>query len=123
MRLYLLFGAVFMTFGLIAGIFAFWGRKFDAMLVWLALFAILYGLRLWLQLGFVGLLLPHTVFVERLRIAINYLVPIPAFFYLASAGFIGRRGPEGECPSFDCVWGVVCRLHGDRSQVCLRSDQ
>jgi sigma-B regulation protein RsbU (phosphoserine phosphatase) len=90
--LYLLFGAVFMTFGLIAGIFAFWGRKFDAMLMWLALFAILYGLRLWLQLGFVGLLLPHTVFVERLRTAINYLVPIPAFFYLASAGFIGRQG-------------------------------
>ncbi len=89
---YLLFGAVFMTFGLIAGIFAFWGRKFDAMLMWLALFAILYGLRLWLQLGFVGLLLPHTVFIERLHFAVNYLVPIPAFFYLASAGFIGRQG-------------------------------
>jgi phosphoserine phosphatase RsbU/P len=90
--LYLFFGAVFMTFGLIAGIFAFWGRKFDAMLMWLALFAILYGLRLWLQLEFVGLLLPHTVFFERLRTAINYLVPIPAFFYLAAAGFIGRLG-------------------------------
>ena len=46
--LYLFLGAGFMTFGLIAGIFAFWGRKFDAMLMWLALFAILYGLRLWL---------------------------------------------------------------------------
>ncbi len=90
--LYLFFGAGFMTFGLIAGIFAFWGRKFDAMLMWLALFAILYGLRLWLQQEFVGLLLPHTVFVERLRTAVNYLVPIPAFFYLASAGFIGRQG-------------------------------
>lgn len=90
--LYLLFGAVFITFGLIAAIFAFWGRKVDAMLVWLALFAILYGLRLWLQLEFAGLLLPHTVFVGRLRVAVNYLVPIPAFFYLASAGFIGRQG-------------------------------
>ena len=90
--LYLFFGAVFITFGLIAAIFAFWGRKFDAMLAWLALFAILYGLRLWVQLEFAGLLLPHTVFVQRLRIAVNYLVPIPAFFYLASAGFIGRQG-------------------------------
>jgi sigma-B regulation protein RsbU (phosphoserine phosphatase) len=90
--LYLFFGAVLITFGLIAGVFAFWGRKFDAMLMWLALFAILYGLRLWLQLEFVGFLLPRTVFVERLRVAINYLVPIPAFFYLASAGFIGRQG-------------------------------
>jgi phosphoserine phosphatase RsbU/P len=92
--LYLLFGAVFLTFGFIAGVFAFWGRKFDAMLWWLALFAILYGQRLWLQLEFVGLLLPHTLLVERFRVAVNYLVPIPAYFYLASAGFIGRQGQK-----------------------------
>src|ERR1700733_5674612 len=90
--LYLLFGAVFLTFGFISGVFAFWGRKFDAMLWWLALFAILYGLRLWLQLEFVGLLLPHSFLIERFRVAVNYLVPIPAYFYLASAGFIGRQG-------------------------------
>ncbi len=94
--LYLFFGAVFITFGVIAGIFAFWGRKFDAMLMWLALFAILYGQRLWLQLGSVGLLLPNTVLIERFRVAVNYLVPIPAFYYLASAGFIGRPGRKAS---------------------------
>jgi phosphoserine phosphatase RsbU/P len=92
--LYLLFGAVFLTFGFISGVFAFWGRKFDVMLWWLALFAILYGVRLWLQLEFVGLLLPHSLLVERFRVAVNYLVPIPAYFYLASAGFIGRQGQK-----------------------------
>jgi sigma-B regulation protein RsbU (phosphoserine phosphatase) len=93
-ELYLLFGAVFLTFGFISGVFAFWGHKFDAMLWWLAPFAILYGMRLWLQLEFVGLLLSHTLLVERFRVAVNYLVPIPAFFYLASAGFIGRHGQK-----------------------------
>jgi sigma-B regulation protein RsbU (phosphoserine phosphatase) len=91
-ELYLLFGAVFLTFGVLAGLFAFWGRKFDAMLGWLALFASVYGLRLWLQLDFVGFLLPHTVLIERFRVAVNYLVPVPAFFYLTAAGFITWRG-------------------------------
>ncbi|HEY6412873.1 MAG TPA: hypothetical protein VIX42_04260 [Edaphobacter sp.] len=119
--LYLFFGAVFITYGLIAGIFAFWGRKFDAMLGWLALFAILYGLRLWLQLGFVGLLLPHTVFVERLRIAVNYLVPIPAFFYLASAGFIGRQGRKVSV-LLSIVFGTLflgCMVIGPRNAFDL----
>jgi phosphoserine phosphatase RsbU/P len=119
--LYLLFGAVFMTFGLIAGIFAFWGRKFDVMLMWLALFATLYGLRLWLQLGFVGLLLPHTIFVERLHFAVNYLVPIPAFFYLASAGFIGRRGQKVSV-LLSIVFGALfvgCMAIGFRSAFDL----
>jgi phosphoserine phosphatase RsbU/P len=104
--LYLFFGAAFTTFGIISAIFAFWGRKVDAVLVWLALFAILYGQRLWLQLGFVSLLLPQTVFVDRFGIAINYLVPIPAFFYLAFAGFIGQQGRKISVV-LSCVFGSL----------------
>jgi sigma-B regulation protein RsbU (phosphoserine phosphatase) len=88
---YLFLGAAFTTFGLVSGAFAFLGRKFDAMLLWLSLFAVLYGQRLWLQTGFMGLML-HTVFFLRLSAASNYLVPIPAFFYFQAAGFLGRSG-------------------------------
>jgi sigma-B regulation protein RsbU (phosphoserine phosphatase) len=42
-ELYLFLGVAFMTLGLVSVAFAFLSRKFDAMLFWLALFAILYG--------------------------------------------------------------------------------
>ena len=48
---YLFLGAAFTALGLVSIAFAFLSRKFDAMLFWLALFAILYGQRLWLQSG------------------------------------------------------------------------
>ncbi len=72
--------------------FAFLSRKFDAVLFWLALFAIFYGTRLWLNAGFSRLLMPHEAFFYRLPNAANFLVPIPGFFYFAEAGFIGLRG-------------------------------
>ena len=88
---YLFLGAAFTTFGLVSGAFAFLGRKFDAMLLWLAVFAILYGQRLWLQTGLLPLVWP-TVFFLKLSLASNYLVPIPGFFYFQAAGFLGRYG-------------------------------
>ncbi|HXC94523.1 MAG TPA: PP2C family protein-serine/threonine phosphatase [Edaphobacter sp.] len=89
---YLFLGASFTALGLVAMAFAFLSRKFDAMLFWLALFAILYGQRLWLQSGLLGLLVPPSFFFSSLRESANYLVPIPAFFYFEAAGFLGRSG-------------------------------
>lgn len=89
---YLYLGAVFTTLGLISAAFALLRRKFDAMLFWLALFAIFYGLRLWLQLGTITLAASPSDFFYNLRKASNYLVPIPAFFYFQAAGFLGRYG-------------------------------
>jgi sigma-B regulation protein RsbU (phosphoserine phosphatase) len=91
---YLFLGAAFTSLGLASAAFAFLDRKFNAMLFWLALFAILYGQRLWLQLGTFTLLLPASVFIGRLRSAINYLVPIPGFFYFDAAGFLGSLGSK-----------------------------
>ncbi|MGF7179413.1 PP2C family protein-serine/threonine phosphatase [Tunturiibacter psychrotolerans] len=91
-ELYLFLGAAFTSLGLVSMAFAFLSRKFDAVLFWLALFAIFYGTRLWLSGGFFALLLPNTAFFNRLPRAANYLVPIPAFFYFAEAGFLGLRG-------------------------------
>ena len=89
---YLFLGAAFTALGLVSIAFAFLSRKFDAMLFWLALFAILYGQRLWLQSGLLALMVPPSVFFSSLRESANYLVPIPAFFYFEAAGFLGRYG-------------------------------
>lgn len=89
---YLFLGAAFTAIGLVAAAFAFLSRKFDAMLFWLALFAILYGQRLWLQLGLLSMMVPPSAFFESLKASSNYLVPIPAFFYFEAGGFLGRSG-------------------------------
>ena len=91
-ELYLFLGAAFTALGLVSIAFAFLSRKFDAMLFWLALFAILYGQRLWLQSGLLDLMVPPSIFFDKLRASSNFLVPIPAFFYFAAAGFLGRSG-------------------------------
>jgi phosphoserine phosphatase RsbU/P len=89
---YLFLGAAFTTFGLISVAFAFLGRKFDAMLFWLGLFAIFYGQRMWLDLRLLALMVPPSAFFDSLRAAVKYLVPIPAFFYFDAAGFLTRFG-------------------------------
>jgi len=91
-ELYLFLGAAFTALGLVSIAFAFLSRKFDAMLFWLALFAILYGQRLWLRSDLLSLMVPPSVFFASLKAASNYLVPIPAFFYFAAAGFLGSYG-------------------------------
>jgi sigma-B regulation protein RsbU (phosphoserine phosphatase) len=91
-ELYLFLGAAFTALGLVSLAFAFLSRKFDAMLFWLALFAIFYGQRLWLLLGLLTLIIPPSHFFNDLRAIGNYLVPIPGFFYFEAAGFLGRSG-------------------------------
>jgi phosphoserine phosphatase RsbU/P len=91
-ELYLFLGAAFTTLGLMSAAFSFLRRKFDAMLFWLALFAILYGQRLWLQSDLLSLMVPPSIFFSSLKDSSNYLVPIPAFFYFEASGFLGRYG-------------------------------
>lgn len=89
-EVYLFLGAAFATVGLISAALAFLGRKFDALLLWLGIFSFLYGNRLWLQTGLLALMVPPSLFFQELRESSNYLVTIPAFYYLRSAGFLGR---------------------------------
>lgn len=91
-ELYLFLGSAFTTVGLMAGAFALLSRRRDALLTWFALFAILYGQRLWLNTGLLALMIPPSEFFNRLRVSSNYLVPIPGCFYFDAAGFIGRYG-------------------------------
>lgn len=89
---FLFLGAAFATVGLVAGAIAFLGKKFDPLLFWLALFAFLYGNRLWLQTSLLSMMVPDSFFFRSMRDSANYVVPIPAFFYFRSAGFICRIG-------------------------------
>jgi phosphoserine phosphatase RsbU/P len=91
-ELYLFLGAAFTTFGLISLAFAFLSRKFDAMLFWLGVFAIVYGQRMWIDLPLLALMIQPSVLFNNLRAAAKFLVPIPAFFYFDAAGFLSRFG-------------------------------
>lgn len=89
---YLFLGAAFSAIGLVSICFCLIRRRFDALLVWMAIFAHLYGQRLWLNANILQLTIHHSEYFSRLRAAIDYLVPVPAFFFFHAAGFLGRRG-------------------------------
>jgi sigma-B regulation protein RsbU (phosphoserine phosphatase) len=88
----LFLGAAFIAAGVISAAFCILRKRFDALLVWLALFAGVYGVRLWLQSNILGMTLSTSVFFARIRWAIDFLVPIPAFYFFRVAGFLGRGG-------------------------------
>lgn len=86
---YLFLGAAFITVGVVSIAFCALRRRFDALLVWMAIFAAVYGLRLWLQAHILGIDLASNLLFDRFRIAVSYLVPIPAFMFFREAGFLG----------------------------------
>ncbi len=88
----LFLGSAFTTVAIVCAGLCVIRRRFDALLIWLAVFAFAYGQRLALQSSLLTLTFPDYGFLSRLRAAINPLVPIPAFFFFQSAGMMGRRG-------------------------------
>ena len=90
---YLFLGIAFTTTGLLAAAFAVLRRKVDPLLIYFALFAFFYGQRLIMQLDLLQLLIPSSaVIFLRLKAAINYVVPIPAFLFFDAAGLLHRGG-------------------------------
>jgi sigma-B regulation protein RsbU (phosphoserine phosphatase) len=89
---YLFLGSAFATVGLVSAAFAFLSRKFTPILFWFSLFSLLYGLRLWIGLEIVRMMLPASGLVDGLRHSSEYLLPIPAFFYFETAGLLSRYG-------------------------------
>ena len=90
---YLFLGSVFVGVGLIAAGFTALRRKFDPLFIYFALFAVLYGFRMWVQADLTAFALSHWWFYPRLHDAINYLIPLPAFVFFGSAGLLNRSGP------------------------------
>src|SRR5579859_4153849 len=67
-------------------------RKADGMLLSLAWFAHLYGIRLWINSDLLRLSIPASEFFHRFSAAVDYLVPVPAFIFFNFAGFLGKPG-------------------------------
>ena len=89
---FLFMGSAFTTVGLVICAFLIMRRRFDALLFWLALFAILYGQRLWMGSELLAMTIPPSEFFERLKVAMTFLVAIPAFFFFQATGFLGKPG-------------------------------
>jgi sigma-B regulation protein RsbU (phosphoserine phosphatase) len=86
----LFIGAVIVSAGLIAAAFPAIRRKPDPLLLYLALFAILYGMRMWMQASLVQLTMQGSLFFLKLRSVFDYLVLVPAFLFFNAAGFLQR---------------------------------
>src|SRR5271167_474142 len=89
---YLFAGSAFLAFGLVAAGLAVIRRKFDALLVYFALFASLYGLRMWVQSDIIHTALASSATFVRLSSAMDFLMPIPAFLFFSAAGLLHRSG-------------------------------
>jgi sigma-B regulation protein RsbU (phosphoserine phosphatase) len=88
----LFLGAAFTTVAVVAAAFSLIRRRFDPLLFFLALFAYLYGQRLRFGSEMLQLTMAHSSIFFKMRAAMNYLVPIPAFAFFEAAGFLGRWG-------------------------------
>jgi len=123
---FLFLGAAFTTVGLVSIVFCTMRRRLDALLIWLGIFAFLYGQRMWFESDLLRLTLPNNEVIDRLRAAITFLIPIPAFAFFRAAGLLGRGGKFivvgssvvflcmvagtfafGPLPVFDAINGVI----------------
>ena len=87
----LFLGAAIAAVGLVAALFSAIRRKLDPVLIYFALFAVLYGLRLWIRSNLMGLATQGSLLYPRLSDAIDFIVPIPAFFFFKAAGLLRRQ--------------------------------
>jgi sigma-B regulation protein RsbU (phosphoserine phosphatase) len=89
---YLFLGSAFTTVGIVTEAFCLLRRRFDPLLVWLGVFAFLYGQRMWFDTGLLEMTLGGNNFFAQLRWAVGFLVPIPAFLFFQAAGLLTNRG-------------------------------
>jgi len=87
---YLFLGAAFAAVGLVAAAFAVHRRKRESLLVFFALFAALYGLRLWICSSLLAMAEQDSTLYIRFRGAVNYVLLIPAFLFFISLGLPRR---------------------------------
>jgi sigma-B regulation protein RsbU (phosphoserine phosphatase) len=88
---FLFLGAAIAAVGLVAAVFSAIRRKLDPVLIYFALFAVLYGLRLWIRSNLMGLAAQGSLLYPRFSDAIDFIVPIPAFFFFKAAGLLRRQ--------------------------------
>lgn len=87
----LFLGSAITAAGLVAAAFAAIRRKGASLPIYFAIFAILYGVRMWMQTLMAQYAFDESLAFVRLRSAINYVVPVPAFLFFDGAGFLRRN--------------------------------
>jgi sigma-B regulation protein RsbU (phosphoserine phosphatase) len=115
-RLFL--GAAFTAVALIAGLLSLVRRKRDSLLLYFALFAALYGIRLWIQSDMVKLELRDSLFFPRLSASLNYLMPVPALLFLGAAGLLDRisKAAGYAVAAVGILLSVAVSFHGPAAQ-------
>ena len=91
-ELRLFVAAAAISVGLVAVGFSLIRRKFDQLLSFFAWFAVLYGVRLWMQSSIHGLMAHSSPFMDKVQMALNFFVSIPAFLFFETSGLVGRTG-------------------------------
>jgi sigma-B regulation protein RsbU (phosphoserine phosphatase) len=87
----LFLGSAIAATGLVAAAFAVIRRRRVSLLICFALFALLYGTRMWVQSRLFEFIFDGSTLFIRLRSAINYVVVVPAFLFFDGAGFLRRK--------------------------------
>lgn len=105
-QIYLFLGAAFITVGIVSAFFTLLRRRFDSLLFWFALFAVLYGARLAMNYQLLWALGLRPPGFQRIVIAVGFLIPIPALFFFRALNLIGRAGQIAST----MVWPVVSCL-------------
>jgi phosphoserine phosphatase RsbU/P len=88
----LFISAASITVGLVAVGFSLIRRRFDRLLSFFAWFAVLYGARLWMWSHILRLMQPPSLFLDKVRMALNFFVSVPALQFFAATELIGRTG-------------------------------
>lgn len=114
---YLFLGAAFVAVGIVSAAFAFLRRRRDSLLIFFALFAAFYGLRLWVSSTLLGMTIQGSTFYTRLRPAVNYMVLIPAFLFFIALGLPRRfeRVVGYAMVGLGAILATVTFIFGDSS--------
>ena len=106
----LFIGAASVTVGLVVVGFLLVRRRFDRLLSFFAWFAVLYGEREWLNASILHLMGPPSLLGAQLRMALNFLVAVPAFLFFQEMGLAGHAGrviAYAVCLLEMCLIGAV----------------
>jgi len=111
---YLFLGAAFAAVGMVTAAFAVLRRQRDPLLICFALFAALYGLRLWISSPMLAMMADGATFYARLRGAVNYLTLIPALLFFICLGLRRFERAVGYAAvGFGCLLAAATLLFGD----------
>lgn len=112
---YLFLGSAFAAAGTVLAAFAVLRHKRDSLVIYFALFAILFGFRLWIRSPLVAMTVHGSAFYACLRGAVNYVMLIPVFLFFLSLGLLKRfeRTVGYAMVGFGCVLAAITLLFGD----------